>query len=263
MHRQLEIDRHLPPADLEPQTVLTGEGRPRNCRDANINWPARLKSMISYEELIERLQRNEAIAKKFHAIELRILSILNFKDFFEVLLTEIEKQFGVPYAWITLIDASETAPIRKGKASAVLKERLCVIDSTKFAELFGNRHQPVLVNENLGPYFQLLPPVRKYLIRSLALAPIFLDGKILGSLNQADFTKERFEPGLDTSLLEQLAVKVSLCLSNVTAHEKLQLMAFRDPLTGLLNRRVMNFALRREFNRARRYQAPLAVVFID
>ena len=49
--------------------------------------------MINYQELIDRLQKNEQIDKKFHEIETRILSILNFKDFFEVLLTEIQTQF--------------------------------------------------------------------------------------------------------------------------------------------------------------------------
>jgi hypothetical protein len=53
----------------------------------------------------------------------------------------------------------------------------------------------------------------------MALAPLFLDGEMIGSLNQADISKERFQPGTDASRLKQLAVKVPLCLSNVTAHE--------------------------------------------
>lgn len=52
-------------------------------------------------------------------------------------------------------------------------------------------------------------------------------------------------------------------MSNVTAHEKLQGLACLDPLTGLFNRRVMDQALQREFNRAVRYAVPLSVVFID
>ena len=67
--------------------------------------------MLSYKELIDRLQKNEQIDKKFHEIETRILSILNFKDFFEVLLTEIQKQFGIPCVWISLIDKSEVSDL--------------------------------------------------------------------------------------------------------------------------------------------------------
>jgi hypothetical protein len=40
----------------------------------------------------------------------------------------------------------------------------------------------------------------------MAVAPISLCGKVIGSFNQADGTKKRFQPGLDTSLLQQLAI---------------------------------------------------------
>jgi diguanylate cyclase (GGDEF)-like protein len=252
--RTLEIDDHG--GLLVPTIATTSEQSP-------IDPAEPIKLRISYDRLIARLERNEQIARKFHEIELRILSIKSCKDLFEVLLSEIENQFDVPYAWITLIQEAETAVIQSIKDSNLLKERLCLIEGLKFTKLIGNAQHPMLINENLSPYFQLLPPVRKYLINSMAVVPLFLNGKIVGSLNQGDFTKERFEPGLDTSLLEQLAIKVSLCLSNVIAHEKLQMMACQDPLTGLLNRRVMSFALCREFKRARRYGAPVSVVFVD
>jgi diguanylate cyclase (GGDEF)-like protein len=97
----------------------------------------------------------------------------------------------------------------------------------------------------------------------MAIAPITLDGQLIGSLNQADISAKRFQPGIDTSLLEQLAVKVSLCLSNVTAHEKLRYLAYHDPLTGLLNRRVMESVLEREYYRYQRYPKSLSLVFVD
>ena len=115
----------------------------------------------------------------------------------------------------------------------------------------------------MKPYQKLFPKNKKYYIQSIAVAPLSLDGDIIGSLNQADFSPLRFKPGIDTSLLEQLALKVSLCLSNVTAHEKLRFLAYHDPLTGLLNRRVMEVVLKREFARSKRYSRPLSLVFID
>lgn len=56
---------------------------------------------------------------------------------------------------------------------------------------------------------------------------------------------------------------VSICLSNVAAHEELKALAFKDPLTGLLNRRAMERALKREISRSKRYGSPLSVAFID
>jgi diguanylate cyclase (GGDEF)-like protein len=109
----------------------------------------------------------------------------------------------------------------------------------------------------------MLPKGQLNFIRSLAVSPISLHGEIIGSLNQADLSPLRYRPGMDTQLLEQLAVKVSICLSNVIAHERLKWLAVRDPLTGLLNRRIMESVLKREFKRAQRYKSPLSLAFLD
>ena len=216
------------------------------------------------EDLLETLSINEEIAQKFFEIEISILSILNFRDLFEKLLTEIRDKFGVPYVWISMIDQSEVSDlIRMLESSKALKERLNVIDKDAFLNLIANEIQPILISGDLKPYYQLLPQGQMYFIRSLAIAPLTLDGEIIGSLNQADLSRLRYRPGMDTRLLERLAVKVSICLSNVTAHEKLKWFAWRDPLTGLLNRRVMEKVLQREYKRAVRYKTNLTVAFLD
>ena len=220
--------------------------------------------MNDLKSIFERLKKNEETVHKFQKVETKILSILNFVDLFETLLTSIMKEFKVPYAWLSLIKESElTNLIQSRESSDILKERLNLVKKSTFIKFVGNNTKPILANKNLKPYFKFFPETRKYLIKSIAIVPIFLDGEIVGSLNQADTSPSRFQPGLDTSLLEQLAVKVSLCLSNVAAHEKLRLLAHYDSLTGLLNRRVMEDILKREFIRAIRYKKSLAVIFID
>jgi diguanylate cyclase (GGDEF)-like protein len=217
-----------------------------------------------WEELIEQLRINEKLAAKFQALEHKIITILNFKDLFKVLLTEIHTQFGVPFVWLSLMNHSEVSDlIATIEGSSSLKNRLNLPPRKKFLGLITSDRDPLLVNHHLRPYFSLLPPERKFLMGSLAILPLRLDGELIGSLNLADADKSRFDPALDVGFLSQLALKVSLCLSNVTAHEKLRMLAYRDPLTGLLNRRAMKGILEREFNRAKRYETPLTVVFID
>ena len=216
------------------------------------------------DDLLETLRVNEEIAQRFFEIEISILSILNFKDLFEKLLTEIREKFGVPYVWISMIDKSEVSDLLQSlESSKILKERLNVVDKNTFLDLVENETKPILVSGDLKPYYQLLPQGQMYFIRSLAIAPITLDGEIIGSLNQADLSRLRYRPGMDTRLLERLAVKVSICLSNVTAHEKLKWFAWRDPLTGLVNRRVMEKVLQREYKRAVRYKSHLTLAFLD
>ena len=220
--------------------------------------------MNDINDILDRLKENEEIAQKFNQIETKILTILNFPDLFEVLLTEIMTKFQVPHVWISMIDKSEVSNLIKSLGSSdLLKKRMNVIDRDLFLDLINNSKKPILLNQDLKPYFKLFPQGNKYFIRSLAITPLTLDGEIIGSLNQGDFSNKRFQEGMDASLLEQLALKVSICLSNVTAHEKLKFMAFHDPLTGLLNRRVMESVLRREYTRAARYNSILSVAFID
>lgn len=220
--------------------------------------------MPDFDALLETLKKNEEIANKFHDIEIKILAILNFTDLFEVLLTEIKEKFQVPYVWLSFIETGEVPYlIDQLDSSTLLKAHLNIVSQDTFYSLIRNTTKPVLVNENIKPYFKLLPAQKKYFMKSMAIAPIMIDGRIIGSLNQADFSYARFSPDIDPSLLERLAIKVSLCLANVIAHEKLKFLAYHDPLTGLLNRRVMESILKREFMRAKRYHAPLSVVFLD
>jgi diguanylate cyclase (GGDEF)-like protein len=218
----------------------------------------------STKKLIEQVKHNDEITRKFFEIEKRILSILNYKDLFESLLREIKIKFNMPYTWISIIEKSDLFNfIQSLETSDILKKHMNIVDKNTFLKLVGTKTTPLLINDNLKAYSKLIPRQDKHTIRSIAISPISLDGEIIGSLNQAHILPGHFKPGLDTSSLEQLAVKISFCLSNVTAHEKLKFLAYIDSLTGLLNRRAMENALKREFNREKRYKRMLSVVFID
>ena len=147
--------------------------------------------------------------------------------------------------------------------SELLSTSTAFLSKNEFTKITKNRVKPLLSNDDLNRFNPLIPKAGNYDIGSIAIAPITMDGQIVGSFNQADQDLHRFAPGIDTSLLEQLALKVSLCLSNVTAHEKLKFLAFHDPLTNLLNRGVMERVLEREFQRSKRYHIDLSVLFLD
>ncbi|MEN6489888.1 MAG: sensor domain-containing diguanylate cyclase [Smithella sp.] len=220
--------------------------------------------MKDMEKIIETLGKNQEIAQKFFEIEASVLSILNFRDFLEKLLTEIQNKRDIPYVWISLIDGSDVADmIKKSAPSKILKERTNPISREAFLKLTKSSTDPILVNNNLSSFQALIPHSYKNRIQSLAIAPLTVDGEIIGSLNHGDYSPSRYEPEMDTTLLKQLATIVSICLSNVMAHEKLNILASTDPLTQLINRRVMEQILKKELERAKRYETPLTVVFLD
>ena len=216
------------------------------------------------KSLFERVRQNEIIARKFHEIEISILTILNFKDFIEKLLSEISLKFSIPHTWVSIIEESSISKyFHTIQDSELLSTSTAFLSKNEFTKIAQNRIKPLLSNDDLNRFNPLIPKAGSYDIGSIAIAPITMDGQIVGSFNQADQDIHRFAPGIDTSLLEQLALKVSLCLSNVTAHEKLKFLAFHDPLTNLLNRGVMERVLEREFQRSKRYHIDLSVLFLD
>lgn len=215
------------------------------------------------QQILERLKKNEEIAKKFNQIEISILSILNFEDFFERLLFQIADKFSIPYIWLSIIQESSISKrIQDSCESEYLKSAMVFVAQERLISCVKNQ-KSVLANRDLACFKDLMPDALTEPIGSLAISPITLDGKLVGSINLADIDAFRFEPGIDTSLLEQLAQKVSLCLSNVTAHEQLKFLAYHDPLTGLFNRGVFERILGREFSRAKRYDSELSLIFFD
>mgnify|MGYP004701773583 CR=1 FL=1 len=214
--------------------------------------------------IIERFRENEELARKFHEVETSILSIFHFADLFEVLLTQISESFKIPFVWISLIEQTELSGLmREVGRSQALREQLNRVDRETLLGLTEGRNTPLLVNGDLRAYFRLFPAERRFIIRSLAMVPLFLDGELIGTLNCADASPERYRPGLNPVFLERLAVKVSLCLSNVTAHERLRVQAHHDSLTNLYNRRALEEGLKRELGRVRRYAGLLSLVFLD
>lgn len=214
--------------------------------------------------IIERFRENEELARKFHEVETSILSIFHFADLFEVLLAQISETFNIPFVWISLIEQSELSSLmREVSRSKTLRDQLNRVERGILLELTQGRNTPTLVNGDLKLYFRLFPAERRFIIRSLAMIPLFLNGELIGTLNCADASPERYRPGLNPVFLERLAVKVSLCLSNVTAHERLRVQAHYDPLTSLYNRRALEEGLKRELGRVRRYAGLLSLVFLD
>ncbi len=167
----------------------------------------------------EDIQRiNEEIAARFSKIEDDVSSAETIAGLFEVLLDGIEKEFAVPFVWLTLIDHVNAAPLIKVvNASDILKNRLCVVSSELFEKIMPEGLKPVLANKNLSPFYKLLPSSRKYFVKSLAVVPFTLDGQTIGSWNNGDAVADRYTADMDTTLLASLARRISLQLTRLAA----------------------------------------------
>ncbi len=91
--------------------------------------------------------------------------------------------------------------------------------------------------------------------------PLMAYGEVLGVLHLR---------GPDASAMQSKVQLVTLAgdglaitLANIRLRQTLKEQAIRDPLTGLFNRRYLTETLVREFARAQRSGAPMAIVMID
>jgi diguanylate cyclase (GGDEF)-like protein len=141
------------------------------------------------------------------------------------------------------------------------KENCKNIAIDKLYQLHPDR-KPFLTND-IVQIKSILPINLLNKAESVAFIPLVIEDKLFGSLVFTDNDKTRFQPDLGTIHLEQLAVKVSLCLSNALIREQLEYMAHYDRLTGIANRRLMEASINEEIIRQRRYNVPFSVIFID
>jgi diguanylate cyclase (GGDEF)-like protein len=64
-------------------------------------------------------------------------------------------------------------------------------------------------------------------------------------------------------LLERIAVYAAIALENARLYAEVQRMAIVDELTGIYNYRGLQELGQREFERARRFERPLSLIFFD
>lgn len=163
---------------------------------------------MSKKEKIDRI--NTKIASGFEQIEKALSGASSIAELFEILFTQIEKEFHVPFVWVTLADTAKALPvIEAAKSSGFLKERLSVMKADSFREIFYSGLQPILVNKNLKPYYKLFPANQKYFIKSLAMVPFKINGEVAGSWNNGDVAQSRYSPDMETGLLQKLSRRLS------------------------------------------------------
>jgi uncharacterized protein YigA (DUF484 family) len=162
------------------------------------------------------LETNSELVRKFAEIEADLAGCTGIAELFERLLLGSRAAFGVPFVWLSVIRTPETeALIGLLGESDLLRERINVIGPETFLEICPDTGRPFLATGDLHLFFRLMPPREKYLLRSLAIAPLSRDGHLIGSLNHGGASPDRYRPGMETGLLDHLARTISEQLSRL------------------------------------------------
>lgn len=100
------------------------------------------------------------------------------------------------------------------------------------------------------------------IIRSILTVPMRLGGNVIGAISAQSYQPNAYTQE-DLTLLDMLASYAAIALENSRLFKKIQRLAITDSLTDIYNRRHLFVLGQREFNRARRFNRPLSVIFID
>jgi len=165
----------------------------------------------------EDLKRiNGIIAERFNNIEARIMSAVTVAELFENLLDGVEKEFSVPFVWISLVNSDSALPVIAGvRESDYLEDRHSVVSVELLNQILADGMKPVLTNKNLLPFYRLLPPSRKYFVRSIAVVPFTLNGQLIGTWNNGDADENRYDSDMKTDLVEAMAGHLSRKLTQL------------------------------------------------
>ena len=99
-------------------------------------------------------------------------------------------------------------------------------------------------------------------VGSLCSAPLVLGDEPLGVLLALGAGRDAFFPR-DIGLLEVYAAQAAIAVHNARLVGRLETLASRDPLTGLLNHREFHETLEREIDRARRRDGRFGLLMLD
>lgn len=173
---------------------------------------------MTKKEDIRRI--NEDLAARFQEMEKALLSARTIAGLFEVLVEGIKREFAVPFVWLTFMDRPGVDVLTDAAAaSEILKSRFSVVSAELLEKILGGGLHPVLSNQNLQLFYRLMPPSQKYFVRSIAVVPFALDGRMIGAWNNGDADADRYSPDMDTALLASLADRISLRLTELAAEK--------------------------------------------
>lgn len=97
----------------------------------------------------------------------------------------------------------------------------------------------------------------------IIVAPLLYRENVLGTLTAINRPDQRSFGQRDVDLLMAIAQQVAIAIENAQLFVDIQHLAKTDELTGLYNRHYFFEQGEREFERARRYQKPLAAIMFD
>lgn len=221
-------------------------------------WSDLSRQVAEYQRLQVELNALNRQASLMSETDDLLQSCLTVDEAYKVVIRHLELQFSAMRGAIFSLGANQMADVAAKWGKPVLEQ-----GSFAMKDCWGLRRGRVSISQASDPRLACLhigPVVPVYGL----CVPMMAQGETLGIL----YMETVGEAGKALTDAEERTVKtlaehLALAVANMNLRETLRTQSIRDPLSGLFNRRYMEESLEREYRRALRKNASLAIVMID
>ncbi len=251
LHKFKQIDHE----DLPIQPLKTLSIADRILKRANDD-KEHMRSQLEW--FVEITEANEEIQEHLFEIERAIMSHIDLSEMIRQLTGDILTRFVLERVQICLSDSPEHLIDCSLINPDELKDSLHFVSPEKLEMWFPNAKEPTLSGE-LQPGASVFTEGGDT-IRSQALIPVHIRGKLAGALCLGSQEPFHFHEGLRTDYLMRMAEKLGMAIDNIMLLDSLRRQPVLDKQTGLFNASYLKPVLEREFDRARRYKKQLSLI---
>jgi len=214
--------------------------------------------------LTDEAATNERVLKKTQQRELELLKATDFPKLFEVICDRLLVSYGLDLVTLMLGDPEHEIRhlLLANNMSAEGFPKVVFVDNAAgLLPQFQASKKPWLGPYSAVHHRTLFGPANN--LKSVALIPLWRDGKLYGTINFGTADAKRFTRSLATDFLAHLGVIASFAIENAINRTRLVQSGLTDYLTGWHNRRYLHERMKEEISRAYRNRSGVACVLLD
>lgn len=214
--------------------------------------------------LTDQARRNEEIFRRTHERYMSLLQATSLRGLLDAMVDGLARRYELHARTLVIRDLRHDIRqlLQAEDPYAEPPERVMFVESLEgLAPQYINLWQPWLGAFSTSDHSLIFPGATG--LGSCALLPLHRNGELIGCLNFGSRDPERFMRSHGVDFLQHLSDIAAVCLENAVNRSRLVRSGITDVLTGLYNRRYLQYRLVDELARARRDARPLSCMMLD
>ncbi len=194
-----------------------------------------------------------------------VVSPLDLDTVLQVILDSAMRFADVPAGNVALFDENQqqlTLHAQAGFSRAFSRNELWEVVPGGLTEEVLQTGEVLCIEDTGLSSFALNPIATREGIRFVICVPLKVPGSVVGLLYLNDFVPRQFHLE-KLKLISVFASFAAMAIYNARLHTQTKQMAITDALTGLHNHRYFQQLFNQELGRAKRYEKPLSIIFMD